>query len=334
MFVNCLSEIDFTLSQVNVLLSEVNSKLELCSAESRKLVLSRLSNILSEMMWAVSLSADEGSGSECDVSSYSADVESLAWDSSEDFYKIYYDDEEGDDHDERVFEDDDHGPMDSSIDTSPDIEDVKVESLLERYEKSPFDISVTKCPADPDMVILTPVPRKLVPPETGPPLPVSSSEDDDDLIEGRDVKNENATFVKEMLVKINLLAPEGEYKVVRPIKYSIDFTRVNQFFMRNIPTPKSFPIQGCSQDPSFYDRELAGRDRDGSYVNSLPNHYKDYPRPHGYLYGYETDIGIVPVPDEAVNGYVWKDGSWILHAIADDGVNSRFPSFKKRGFGG
>ena len=133
MFVNCLSEIDFTLSQVNVLLSEVNSKLELCSAESRKLVLSRLSNILSEMMWAVSLSADEGSGSECDVSSYSADVESLAWDSSEDLYKIYYNDTEDDhDYDERIYEDDDHGPMDSSVDTSPDVEDVKVESLLER----------------------------------------------------------------------------------------------------------------------------------------------------------------------------------------------------------
>ena len=97
MFVSCLSDIDVALSQVNVLLSEVNSKLESCPAESRRIVLSRLSNILSEMMWTVSLSSEDSSESECDATSYSADVESLSWDNSEDLYRLYYDEDYDDD---------------------------------------------------------------------------------------------------------------------------------------------------------------------------------------------------------------------------------------------
>ena len=73
-----LSEVDVALSQVNVLLSEVNSKLESCPVDSRRSVLSRLSNILSRMMWAVSLTSEESSESECDATSYSGDVESLS----------------------------------------------------------------------------------------------------------------------------------------------------------------------------------------------------------------------------------------------------------------
>ena len=155
MFVNCLSEIDSALGQVNVLMSEVNSKLELCSAESRKLILSRLSNILSEMMWAVSLSADESSDTECEsnVSSYSADVESLAWDSSEDFYyKLYYEEEGDEDYEEeRSLEIDDHGPIEISEDSSEDKESVPEDNVAEEDSRKVVRI-VRKIPASPGWI--------------------------------------------------------------------------------------------------------------------------------------------------------------------------------------
>ena len=77
-------------------------------------------------MWAVSLSADESSDTESNVSSYSADVERLAWDSSEDFYyKLYYEEEEDEDYEEeRSLEINDHGPIEISEDSSADKEAV------------------------------------------------------------------------------------------------------------------------------------------------------------------------------------------------------------------
>ena len=309
MFVSSLSEVDLILSQVNILLSKVNEKLDQCPVETRRGIVPRVYHIVSELEWTMSLSKG---GSECGddkevnctysgalsppPSSSSSDTESLTWDSfEENFYKIYYDENDADDEDEEIIErkydNDDHGPI--KISTS----------------------SHNELPKDEENI------------------PDSEVEQDEDVTDEDDC----AKFVKDMSEKINLLASDGKYKIVRPIKYTIDFTRVNKFFMRNIPDPKSFPIQGCSQDPAFYDRHGARRDRDGFYIDRFsPNHYKDYPPPHGRLFGYETDIGIVPVPEEAVNGYVWKNNDWILHAVVDDGTGtpsrgSWSPQWKRRG---
>ena len=147
MFVSCWSDIDVALSQVNVILSEVNSKLELCPAESRKNVLSRLSNILNEMMWTVSLSSEGSSDSDVS-SSYSADVESMSWDNSEDLYRLYYDNDEDEDED---YENDDHGPIQFS-----DVEDQE-SSPHQSETNSNFVTKVFKTKASPEMIVL----RKL-----------------------------------------------------------------------------------------------------------------------------------------------------------------------------
>jgi len=197
MFVSCLSEIDVALSQVNVLLSEVNSKLESCPAESRRNVLSRLSNILSEMMWAVSLSSEGSSESECDATSYSADVESLSWDNSEDLYRLYYDDDE-----EEEDENGDHGPIQFSDD--PDEESSPPQSEINFNS----NVNIFKKKASPEMALCAP--------KSGPPVPVSSSdEEEDDVKEDVDAisppeDNGAAKFVTEMSVKIANLAPGGE----------------------------------------------------------------------------------------------------------------------------
>ena len=251
MFVNCLSEIDSALSQVNVLMSEVNSKLELCSAESKKLILSRLSNILSEMMWAVSLSADESSDTESNVSSYSADVESLAWDSSEDFYyKLYYEEEEDEDYmEERSLEIDDHGPIDISEDSSADKEAVheEDEDNVAAEDSRKVVRIVRKIPASPGWIA-----PKLI--------PAFETDSESDVEEGVETvpppeDTSAAKFVTEMSAKIGNLAPGGSYKVVRPLKYKIDLTNVNERFLQNIPKPQLYPILGVSQDPKFYQKD-------------------------------------------------------------------------------
>ena len=312
MFVNCLSEIDSALSQVNVLMSEVNSKLELCSAESRKLILSRLSNILSEMMWAVSLSADESSDTESNVSSYSADVESLAWDSSEDFYyKLYYEEEEDEDYmEERSLEIDDHGPIEISEDSSEDKEAVPEDNVAEEDSRKVVRI-VRKIPASPGWIA-----PKLI--------PAFETDSENDIEEGKETvpppkDTSAAKFVTEMSTKIGNLAPGGSYKVARPLKYKIELTNVNVRFLQNIPKPELYPIIGVSQDPKFYEKD--GQNENFNYYNRRWYRESGTMRhPHGTMYGYSTDVGIVPVPDDPVHGHVWKDGQWTLQAQVDDGV--------------
>merc|ERR1712079_861425 len=93
------------------------------------------------------------------------------------------------------------------------------------------------------------------------------------------------------------------------IRYkSIDFTQVNVRSIANIPKPTSFPVHGCALDPELYNP--VRMDKHGRYDSTLPCHRNG--TAHGFLYGYETDAGIVPVPDIPVHGHVWKDGKWML----------------------
>ena len=338
MFVSesCLSEVDISLSQVNTLLSEVNMKLAVCPVEVRKSILPRIQHILSEMMWTVSMSSEESSESECDVSSYSADVESLSWDSSEDFYyKLYYEEEEDEDYEEeeeRTFGSDDHGPINLSEDSSANAETIphEDESNLEDFRK--VERIVRKVPASPGWIA----------PKIGPAVEIDSSStpEDSDSVENLCEVLPDATtdgddgvrFVDEMLTKINSLAPNGLYKVTRvrkALEYTIDLTKVNQFFLRNIPKPEYFPIFGCSDDPEFYSDERIKTDIVDYYGNrqTLPPRHKQK-APFGSLYGYKTDVGIIPVPNQSIFGHVWKgrDGEgWVLQAQVDDGVPAGGP---------
>jgi len=74
---------------------------------------------------------------------------------------------------------------------------------------------------------------------------------------------------------------------------------VNTFAMRNVPTPSQFSVKGCSPDPIFY-------------MTSFKKC-----SPFGSIYGYKTNVGVVPVPDEPVFGHVWnhEEGGWILNAL-------------------
>ena len=308
MFVSSLSEVDLILSQVNILLSKVNEKLDQCPVESRRGIVPRVYHIVSELEWTMSLSKG---GSECGddkevnctysgalsppPSSSSSDTESLTWDSfEENFYKIYYDENEADDEDEEIIERkydiDDHGPI--------------------KFSTSSHD----ELPTDED---------------DHSDIEAEQNEEVTDV----QIEDECSKYVKEMSTKINSLAPDGKYKVTKPLKYKVDFTKMNSHFIRNIPEPVFFPVLGCSQDPMFYCKEgmLSTNNPERNYYNKSCEN-RNYRYPHGGIYGYETDVGIVPVPAEPIHGHVWKngheirnrnDGKWIVHAEVDDGLPSR-----------
>ena len=293
MFVSSLSEVDVFLSKVNVLLTEVNKKLGECSVGSRKVILPRIYNIIEELEWTMSLS-EEATDPDCgekeedctysgafsppaSLSSDSFDVESLSWDHS-DFYKLYFEDEEDDedeDHGEKMFEKDDHGPIQFSA-----------SSVGESSKEESLDLG------------------------------------EDKIEDATTVRAEDdcARFVTTINAKIDALAPNGFYEVVRPIQYTIDLTKVNEYFLRNIPKPTYYPVHGVSDDPKFYTENVV-LDTVDYYGNKLrlpPKHRQQLP--FGGIYGYKTDVGIVPVPNQAIFGHVWKAGEgWVLQAQqADD----------------
>ena len=109
--------------------------------------------------------------------------------------------------------------------------------------------------------------------------------------------------------------PEIVYK-------SIDFSKVNVRNMANIPKPTSYPVHGVSNDPDFYTKVVKldyidywGNQRmlNSSFIKKAP---------FGSIYGYQTNEGIVPVPDVPVHGHVWSDHlhDWVLHAVFPDEI--------------
>ena len=95
------------------------------------------------------------------------------------------------------------------------------------------------------------------------------------------------------------------------IRYpTIDITKCNIRSIANVPKPQKYPILGCSDDPEFYVLSNSCYKATGGYYKCSP---------HGEKYGYRTNLGIVPVPDKPVHGYVW-DGTndhsdWVLNAV-------------------
>ena len=86
----------------------------------------------------------------------------------------------------------------------------------------------------------------------------------------------------------------------------VDWSKVNQRFLNNIPKTQAFPIQGCLNANEI-------EKKDNSYVLA----------PHGYRRGYMTNLGIIAPPENSLaHGYVSTTEGWILHA--------QYPKFKER----
>ena len=106
-----------------------------------------------------------------------------------------------------------------------------------------------------------------------------------------------------------------QQQVMPPIIYSPDFPKprvewrcINTNIHRNLPKPQVFPIHGAAQDPAFY-TETTHLCEGELKFHTL--------RPFGYCSGFRTSCGILPVPDEAINGYKWDEDSrdWVIAAF-------------------
>ena len=79
---------------------------------------------------------------------------------------------------------------------------------------------------------------------------------------------------------------------------TVSLKDVNAFALRNVPKPSTCNVHGCSPDHAFYKT---------SFKRCAP---------FGTMYGYRTNYGVVPVPEEPIYGHVWDHtaGDWMLSA--------------------
>ena len=101
------------------------------------------------------------------------------------------------------------------------------------------------------------------------------------------------------------------------VRYNtIDFSKVNVRSIANIPRPERQAVHGCSQDPTFYSESVILSYDYYNRPHTLDSSHKKT-MPFGSLYGYKTNIGVVPVPDTPVHGYIWchDSGAFVLHAM-------------------
>ena len=101
------------------------------------------------------------------------------------------------------------------------------------------------------------------------------------------------------------------------VRYNtIDFSKVNVRSIANIPRPERQAVHGCSQDPKFYSESVVLSYDYYNRPHTLDSSHKKT-MPFGSLFGYQTNIGVVPVPDTPVHGYIWchDSGAFVLHAM-------------------
>ena len=136
---------------------------------------------------------------------------------------------------------------------------------------------------------------------------------------------------------------EEEIKVTVPDPYpTLDWTKVNKRFIQNIPMPTLLPIHSCSADPNFY--EWSERKGNGGTVEKVPSQFerRSYYLKKGWanaagghvfggIYGYETSEGIISVSSISHHGYIWDNGSWILHSqLPKDKAKENKFEYKKK----
>ena len=110
----------------------------------------------------------------------------------------------------------------------------------------------------------------------------------------------------------------------------VDWNKVNQRMIKNIPEPGSFPVHGVSEDPDFYkmirEHNLEGWPPASQFHNT--------PYPFGHKQGYYTSAGVIPpVFDDVIHGYIWseEDKRFVIHAEYDKNSINYNPRSVKEG---
>ena len=108
----------------------------------------------------------------------------------------------------------------------------------------------------------------------------------------------------------HLAAPEPEPVTVPEPYPTIVWDKVR--FKPSLPSPKPYPVYGCSPDPVFYEGEKKQHPYDPTPIVKFK--CQD---PFGNLPGYLTSEGVVDVPATPVGGYVYRPGAgWVIYATS------------------
>jgi len=104
----------------------------------------------------------------------------------------------------------------------------------------------------------------------------------------------------------------------------VDFSKVKPHLHKNLPKPNLYPVHSCSEDPKFYTdchmvRHVANHN--GCSGGCQPVFDMVNVCPFGALPGFETNLGVVPIPQAPIGGYIYKGGTgdnttWQLYAEA------------------
>ena len=127
----------------------------------------------------------------------------------------------------------------------------------------------------------------------------------------------------------------------RPSVPLVDWSRVNNRSLGNLPTPQMFPKLGCSEDPNIYAERIRDHGAHGR-ISSGSIHAKER-FPFGLEYGLMTDLGVISTNKgdqmddpykHIVNGYVWSRelSCWVIHArYPKDNLNNNTKKVKEGG---
>ena len=109
----------------------------------------------------------------------------------------------------------------------------------------------------------------------------------------------------------------------------VDWSKVNSKLQASIPLPGYFPVQACSEDPSFYAPQRV-------HGNILPSQFEHFQKqPFGLLPGFQTNLGVIAPPAQHIShGYVWvPDKGWVLKATVgaeEEDVKRKSPPPRSR----
>ena len=354
---SCLSDIDVRLSQVYLLLSEINQIISKCPepVQSRQL-LPRVDVILSEMTWIVTQSQEDGSAVDGDDS-----YVSLNWDTynHSNYYNLFHDSynnsnqnlsflfdtEEEDevdiipaDHGEVDMTPADHGEDDMKLDAPGEDDDHAEEDMniaervmLRRRSSNPNTMSIVSSGTSREVPVSKPkqaisfIDEMLSFMSRVAPKDIFSMKKS----RRRKMKKMMKSVHKELrnVFKYSLdiftPAPVPPVPDQRPPVPVVDWTRVNQRGLGNLPTPQMFPKLGCSDDPNIYAERIRDHGAHGR-ISSGTIHAKER-FPFGLEYGLMTDLGLISTNkgdhmedpyQNTVQGHVWSRDlcQWVIHA--------------------
>ena len=119
----------------------------------------------------------------------------------------------------------------------------------------------------------------------------------------------------------------------------VDWTKVSERSLGNLPKPQMFPKLGCSSDPKIYEERYHDRGAHGKIkVGSI---HEEDKYPFGLEYGYMTDLGVISTNrgdhmedpyQNIVHGHVWSPdlGYWVIHARYLKDKDKNFKETKKK----